>query len=174
MTLQDIKKAIVAALELNLPAVKVYASEVKEGFLKPSFFIDVVLTRQVNRPYFKDVTVSCQITYFSKADTYLDKADISDRLFEIFSNYLAVGDRYLTIANPDSEMIDEGGSKYLLFSFELNYTDGKEALELKIEIPQDDGSIVENTVIMSPKPEAGYTQDTVKLMGELQFNETEG
>ena len=166
MTLFDIKEALADILKMKLPDYKVYAKEVKEGTVKPYFSIEVIPVSVKNRIYYKDVSVTVNIRYYSKDETYEDIMAVSGHLAELFDLSLAVGDRVLTIESPEIEAPDENGTDYMQFSFDLNFQEGKEVLEVEVETEQ--GTI---TQVMLPDPARGYTEDTIDLIGELALND---
>lgn len=68
MDIEDIHKAIVKRLTTN--GCHVEPAEVKEGFPKPSYFVDMDYSsvEEVN-PYLDDIEIKCSIQYIPKIET---------------------------------------------------------------------------------------------------------
>lgn len=169
MTLTDIKKAVVEAIKGMFSAHKVYAAEVKEGFQKPAFFVEVIPVSIQNRIYYKVISLTVNIRYFPEEETYQEIINVAEGLSELFGKTLSVNERVLTIEGAENETTDEDGNKYLQFSFDLKYQAGAEVLEVEIETEQGT-----ETKIMLPNPSRGYAEDNIELMGELVLNDVEG
>lgn len=123
MTLADIKKAISTILKENFPTIKRYPPEVKEGFKKPSFFIEllpIMREKQGKYHYFRKVTVL--IRYFSESETELENLKMQDQLEELFSQVLKVNDRIITLEEVEGRIIDE----VLQLQFDISYVDSLE------------------------------------------------
>ena len=163
MTLFDIKESLRGEIKAKLPSHKIYAVEVKEGFKRPAFFVEVIPVNIQNRLYYKDVSVTVNIRYYPEGETYEEIMDISDKLTEIFGATLKVGDRVLTINNQESETTDEDGNKYLQFSFDLNYQDGNNVLQVI--------GLNGEPLVMLLDETLGYTEGNIHLMSELELTE---
>lgn len=123
MKLADIKTAIVARLQSQIPGVNIPAMEVKQGFKKPAFFVEIVPISKVNQSpgqFTRSVTVI--IHYFSVNETHIENLEMQDQLEEAFDLILTVGDRWLIIDHIESEIVD----KVLHFKMDLTYTDSRD------------------------------------------------
>jgi len=123
MKLTDIKTAIVARLRSQIPGVNIPAMEIKQGFKKPAFFVEIVPISKVNQSpgqFTRSVTVI--IHYFSVNETHIENLEMQDQLEAAFDMTLTVGDRQLTIEQTDGEIVD----KVLHFKMDLTYSDSRE------------------------------------------------
>lgn len=106
ITLSALKTALNAVLApLGL---KVYGSEIKEGFARPCFFVN--LTPVKSDTFKKDTsenTIMVEIVYFSENRTDLENLDMYDTLKGLLTPILAVGTRNLLVSNFRSEVIDD-------------------------------------------------------------------
>lgn len=120
MKLTDIKKAINTLLETNFPGHKIYADDIKEGFSRPCFFVELLpISRDNEGNGLYSRRVSVIINYFSRDKTSLENIKMQDQLEEIFGQTLTVGDRVVTINNIEG-YINDG---ILQFSFNIDYVD---------------------------------------------------
>ncbi|QNB48207.1 hypothetical protein BR63_19190 [Thermanaerosceptrum fracticalcis] len=162
MTLKEIKTVLSDKLKTAMPTVKVYAKEVKQGFTKPALFVEAIPVSTEKSVYYTDKTISVKIRYFSESGEYLDLGEKADSLIDLFSTPLVVGETTITISNTNSEIISGEENDYLDFSFDLSYTEWAEVLE-KVNVNGE-------TVFMLPDEAAGYTQDAISLIEELNLN----
>lgn len=123
MTLTDIKKAVLAKLKAKFPTHKLYGEEIKQGFTRPCFFIEIVPISTNNLDELYDQKrISVKVHYFSPNETNEENYSMSDELNKVFRLYLPVQDRNLHILSTDSTIVDS----VLIFSFDLNFIDAIE------------------------------------------------
>lgn len=123
LTLKDIKAAIISRLD-NL-GIEVTERDVKEGFVRPSFFVhldNVIKSPSGDEQIRRQITV--RIYYFpSSRYEYADEIlDIQENLESVFAAKLVVADRYLNINEVESFITDG----VLQFYFNIAYEEGKE------------------------------------------------
>ncbi|MHB9947327.1 hypothetical protein CF095_18480 [Clostridium botulinum] len=124
----DIKKSINAKLK-DIKDVKIYGSEVKEGFVRPSFFVQLFV--ESNDLFSYDITenyMTAEIVYFGKEKTGLENLKMYEQLKKSFSLPLELNDRKILPRKIRADFND-----VLSFRFNLNFYDdayiGKEKLE---------------------------------------------
>ncbi|ABR48573.1 hypothetical protein Amet_2419 [Alkaliphilus metalliredigens QYMF] len=130
ITLKDIKIAITTRLKNTLD-IEITSKDIKEGFKRPSFFIQLDNIRksaagvdQVKR----ELTVRI---YYFPSDRYqysIEILDIQEQLEEIFDTKLKVIDRYLNIDEIESITTDG----VLQLYFDIAYEEGREIDEVEV------------------------------------------
>lgn len=88
ISILDIKRAINSKLE-DIENVEIYGNEVKEGFERPSFFVQFFMEDDDLFSY--SVTenfIIVEIVYFSKEKTQLDNLKMYEKLKKSFSSPL--------------------------------------------------------------------------------------
>lgn len=111
----DIKKTVISILKENF-SYKIMASDVKDGFDKPSFFVYIPFfhasteTVTTNR---KTYEVEIQLNNSSTNELL----SVEEQLYELFSYTIKVNDRVFEIDNVESEIID----KNLYFNFVISF-----------------------------------------------------
>lgn len=126
MKLIDIKKAINSVMRDNFPDHKLYADDIREGFKRPCFFIELLpVARDNEGGGFYSRRVSVVINYFSKKGTDLENIKMQDRLEQIFSQALKIKDRVITINSTNGYITDS----VLHFSFNIDYLDSIDKTE---------------------------------------------
>lgn len=124
LALTDIKTAINTLL-INKLGYKVYGNEVKEGFDKPSFFVELLPNgTNVENQNFTSNMLTVVITYFQEIHTYQD-TDLSnikvyDVIKALFMPKLLVKGRYLTVSDFRFEYTNDD---FMQIYFNLNYFD---------------------------------------------------
>jgi hypothetical protein len=124
LALTDIKTAINTLL-INKFGYKVYGNEVKEGFDKPSFFVELLpnATNTENQNFTSNL-LTVVITYFQDIHSYLDtdlnNIKVYDEIKALFMPKLLVKDRYLTVSDFRYEYTD---TDFIQIYFNLNYFD---------------------------------------------------
>ena len=131
--LTDIETAVAKILVNN--NYMVMASEVKEGFPKPSCFIEVMpVSASVENKYRELVTVSVEITYHPEIETKEELIQKAEHFKNIFIyTPIPVRDRFLSV----NEVIFDTDKSELITYFELEFYQetNSEAEELpKMEI----------------------------------------
>lgn len=121
ITLVDIKEAMNNAL---LPiGLKTYGNEVKEGFSRPCFFVN--LTPVTSETFKKDTSensLMVEIVYFSKNRTDLENLQMYDTLKGILTPMLTIVTKKKLVRNFRAEVIDEDDHIYSV-KFDLNFYD---------------------------------------------------
>lgn len=117
MDLRDIKKAIVKKLKtLN---VNVVADDIRSGFEKPAFFVQLQFFNRNNSKNLSDTLITFNIHYFSKEKTDLDNIKMLDKLNDLFVDSLDVDGDIFTLENIEGEIYDN----VLQFKFDLKITE---------------------------------------------------
>ncbi|KEI18206.1 phage tail terminator family protein [Clostridium haemolyticum] len=120
--LVDIKKAINDLLKDT--GIKTIDNSVKEGFKRPSFFVQILPisgTDLLKSDTLKN-SYMVEINYFSKEKTQLDNIKMSDILKKKVFPYINIKERKLVPLNVRSTEIDG----ILSFRFNLNWLDSLE------------------------------------------------
>ena len=97
----------------------VTASEIDEGFQKPTFFIDVFSAGTVKQNQFYAVeTAAIELRYIPKVETREECIRVSEELKNLFlNNGIAVQDRFLTV----NEITFDTDKAALLAYFEIEF-----------------------------------------------------
>lgn len=120
LTLTDIKSAINTLL-INKYGYKVYGREVKEGFDKPSFFVEFLPNgTNIENQNFTSNSLTVVITYLQDVLSDLDNIKKYDEIKALFMPKLLVKGRYLTVSDFRYEYAD---TDYMQIYFNLNYFD---------------------------------------------------
>lgn len=131
ITLVDIKKSINQVLKINFPDIKPYAGEVKEGFIRPSFFTSIIpILFNYDTTNYSSNKLMVVINYFSENETELENLKMIDGLKKAFGMTLNVKDRYFTLRDIRTDITDG----VLQFKFDLNFFDGVEITKEEYEI----------------------------------------
>lgn len=126
ITLVDIKKSINQVLKTNFPDIKIYSSEVTEGFKRPCFFTQIVpATSDYETTNFTSNKLLVVINYFNENGTELENLKMHDNLKKAYGMTLKVKNRYFLLRNIRSEIVDE----ILQFRFDISYFDGIDKTE---------------------------------------------
>ena len=115
--LTDIQTSVGKVLQNN--GYTVIASEVKEGFPKPSCFIEVMpVSASVENKYRELVTVSVEITYHPEIETKEELIQKAEHFKNIFLyTPIEVKDRFLSV----NEVIFDTDKAALVTYFELEF-----------------------------------------------------
>ena len=120
LALTDIKLAINTLLK-NKYGYKIYGREVKEGFDRPSFFVELLPNgTNIENQNFTSNSITVVITYFQDVFSDLDNIKKYDEIKALFMPKLLVKDRYLTVSDFRYEYAD---TDYMQIYFNLNYFD---------------------------------------------------
>lgn len=123
----DLKKSINNLLKSIEPSYKIYGNEIKEGFERPCFFVQILPVSGTD--LFKSDTLEnsymVEINYFSKSQTQLDNLKMAETLKKKVFPYITIKDRKITPRNVRNEDI-EG---ILSFRFNLSWLDSLERKE---------------------------------------------
>lgn len=132
IALVDIKKAVSTALSPT--GLTIYGSEVKEGFTRPCFFVNLLpIASDTFKTDTSENSLMVEIVYFSANKTDLENLKMYDVLKGLFSPTLSVGTRKIRIEKFRAEVIDEEDHIYAV-KFDLNFYD----------------EIVDNTAVADP------------------------
>ncbi|QMV43740.1 phage tail terminator family protein [Cohnella cholangitidis] len=140
LTLKQIKKAINEAVIAKYPEIPVMSNDVKEGFPRPSFFVQMEDVTADNRLYVSERSMTVRIYFFPK-DRNKPNAEMLDKidgLQEVFDLNIKVEDRSITINETNADTAD--GVLHFDFSFMYLESRLKEPTEpLMAEIEYGDG-----------------------------------
>jgi translation initiation factor 1 (eIF-1/SUI1) len=140
ITLVDIEKSINTVLKTNFSDIRLYASEVKEGFKRPSFFTQIIpIYFNYDTTNFTSNKVMVVINYFSENETDLENLKMASELKKAFGMILNVSSRYFTLQNIRTDIADG----ILQFKFDLNFFDGIEKINYHEEATDIEISIKE-------------------------------
>lgn len=118
LTYKQIVKTITGMLLSKFPDIEIQASDVEEGFKRPSFFIELEADRD-SRKYYSIRTLTIRI-YFFPADRYVYSLEVLDKqqqLEELFDLVINVDDRVIQIASTSALVVD----KVLEFTVNVEY-----------------------------------------------------
>lgn len=116
VTMIDIKKSIVEKLE---PLGKVIANDIRSGFDKPAFFIQLMPLGDTPGVNISTITLMINIHYFPNDKIELENLKMLDNLRKIFIHTLKCGDRVFTLSDKRFDIIDN----VLQFTFDIRYTE---------------------------------------------------
>lgn len=125
ITYIDVRRAIVN--KLNLTTVKTYSKDVTEGFIRPSFFVqlDNVNRSGDNTQVHKSMTVQI---YFFPTDQYeyaIEVLNMQETLENLFDLKLPILNRLINVNDFNSGITDG----ILNVSFDIEFEDGREIIE---------------------------------------------
>lgn len=125
ITMLGIKEAVVSILKSNNPGINgPYGSEIKKGFIRPCFFVQIMpISSEIATKNYSENVVTVEIMYFSSGGTDLENVKMHDTLSSLFSVPLIIGDRKILPRNIRSEVVDDNAMGYnsMSFKFDLNY-----------------------------------------------------
>ena len=116
VTMIDIKKSIVEKLE---PLGEVIANDIRSGFDKPAFFIQLMPLGDTPGVNISTITLMINIHYFPNDKIELENLKMLDNLRKIFIHTLKCGDRVFTLSDKRFDIIDN----VLQFTFDIRYTE---------------------------------------------------
>lgn len=123
ITYKDIKKAVNGLLtkEFN---IEINSNDVKEGFIRPSFFVSFDNQTKSSTLTQIEKSLTIRINYFP-SDRYgnsIELMDMQEQLENLFDIKLPVKDRRFNIVDVTSTVTDG----VLDFSFDIEFSDAKE------------------------------------------------
>lgn len=149
--LKDIQTAVADTLKKN--GYTVTASEVEQGFKKPTFFVDVLpVSVQIQSKYSELVTVSVEITYHPQTETREHLVEVSESIKNMFLyTPLSVCDRFLSV----DELLFDTDNSTLVTYFELSFIQETNITEkpypkmkhLQTEVTQNNGTTTNNNPV---------------------------
>ena len=132
ISLIDIKTAIAERIK-SIGGV-VIASEVKEGFAKPAYFIDILPSDiETQNIFYELATVNVEIRYIPLLETSEACIIVSQTLKAMFTEPLKVGDRYLNAEGLTFEM----DASALILNFNITFMQNTDATLPEYEKMQD-------------------------------------
>ncbi|WP_146983545.1 phage tail terminator family protein [Kurthia zopfii] len=157
--MKDVKKAINSRLQAKFPSIEINSNDVKEGFARPSFFVELVgrrtsLTEHVDR----DINIT---VYYFPTDDYenaIELLDTQEQLESTFDLKFKVADRWINI--EDTSIVTTDG--VLNMSFSLEFNDARDITEDSNWLDK------EYTKPTGPPPEH-FEKYPVELMEDLNF-----
>lgn len=114
----DIKEAIVKKLKY-IKGVNIPAQEIRSGFDKPAFFVQIMPLGTVSNSDTQDVSINVYIHYFPESKTELENLKMIDKLNSLFVTTLKVKEDILTLYDKNSDIEDN----VLQFGFTIRYTE---------------------------------------------------
>ncbi|MCM3411464.1 phage tail terminator family protein [Metabacillus litoralis] len=137
ITYKDIKLSVNNSLinKFNLP---INSNDVKEGFSRPSFFVELDNFNPSSTLVQVEKNLTIRIYYFpsDRYDYSLELLDIQEGLESLFDLKLSVLDRQFTINDKTADVVDG----VLNFYFDLHFFDGKD------NDPSDEGELMDTLV----------------------------
>lgn len=115
MNLVDIQDTITKLLHDNFPTYKIVLDQQCDA-VKPTFFVSIRKINTDNALFYKDKLVNVAITYVNKEYNHVENNAINDKLDDLFTCTLQVGNDYLTINSLDFSEPDA-----LICSFTLRF-----------------------------------------------------
>lgn len=123
ITYKDIKKAINSLLT-NKFAIDINSNDVKEGFIRPSFFVQLENSNRSSDESQVHKSLTVQIYYFpSDRHKYsIEVMEVQEQLENLFDLKLKVLDRFFNIDDTNATTTDG----VLSFSFDIAFYEGRE------------------------------------------------
>lgn len=136
---KDIKKSVNEKLISEFD-YEINSQDIKEGYKRPSFFVEFDNANRSDTVEQVHRYLSINIYFFpSDRHSYsLEILDVTDRLESLFNLKLPVSDRYFNIVEVNSEVTDG----VLIFSFDIEYEEGKEAPNADLMQHLDVGRVI--------------------------------
>ncbi|HBF4442696.1 TPA: hypothetical protein KON86_002316 [Clostridioides difficile] len=101
----SVKKAIVE--KLKSLDIKIVANEIRSGFEKPAFFVQIIPIEMSSDPNFSNSILLINIHYFSKEKTELENLKMIDKLNVLFKDcILEIDGGELTIEEKSVEIYE--------------------------------------------------------------------
>ncbi len=151
INLKDIQTAVTDVLKKN--GYTVTASEVEQGFTKPTVFVDVLpVSVQIQNKYSELVTVSVELSYHPLTETREHLVEVSDSIKNMFLYApVAVCDRFLSV----DEILFDTDKSTLITYFELEFMQETNITEkeypkmknLQTEVTQNYGTATNNNPV---------------------------
>jgi len=121
ISLIDIKKSVNGVLSIT--GIKTYGSEIKEGYKRPCFFVQIMpITLDTFKKNTSENTISVEMNYFSAKRTDLENLQMYDTLKKNFGSNLQIGLRKILIRKFRAQTIDDIDNIYSI-KFDLNFYD---------------------------------------------------
>lgn len=121
VVIKDIVRAINGQLKASFPNINIQSTDVKEGYQRPCFYVDLVdFENELLMDEYDHKTAAFSIYYFpsDRLNNRLELLEIRESLINAFIGVLDVGNGFkIHILNTESN-IDDG---VLNFDFEIEY-----------------------------------------------------
>lgn len=122
ISILDIKKSINLILKNNFKNIKVHAGEVKEGFKKPSFFVQLFIENtDLFSTTINENSITIEIIYFGVDETELENLKVYEKLKKLFNLPITINNRKILPRNIRADFKD-----FLSFRFNLRFYDDVE------------------------------------------------
>lgn len=108
MNYTDIKAAVNKLLKTKYQGYKIYGKEIREGYDKPSFFVEII--DNGNHAKTKNIaegSFGILITYFQTKRSEEDALKKADEIKRLFGMYLEIGERKLLVKDYSLDFIGE-------------------------------------------------------------------
>jgi hypothetical protein len=128
LTYKYIVKTATDMLLAKFPTIEVQASDVEQGFQRPSFYVITENAHRESYRYYSVRTMDIVIYFFpTSRDNYaIEMLDTQQKLEELFDQNIIFGNRVVPILNTEHQIVD----KVLEFTIAIEY----------YEEPFDDGA----------------------------------
>jgi len=106
VTINDVRHAVMAALNRQFPTIKIYGEEIVQGFEAPAFFVKLlsaVQTQELGPRYMR--MHSFDVHYFPLDDKNEDAHDMAEKLYEVLEVIEYNGVQYRG-TNMNHEIVD--------------------------------------------------------------------
>lgn len=109
LTRVQINKAINELIKAEFPTVPIQSRDVSKGFNRPSFYVDLETNNMGTSQFTLERDMTCRILFFpTDRHEYKEEVyQVQDKLETIFGLNFAAGDRVITIAESDTDIIDK-------------------------------------------------------------------
>lgn len=131
ITPQDIKASYIAVLRKSCPEVKkVYETAVEEGYVTPSFFVQMIPMEFRKRQTISIVksTYLIETTYLERTKKEEDQMLIAAKIREGIGDYLTVEDRNILISDPEIQFTGQTRN-IMQFVFQLEFLEDVREIE---------------------------------------------
>lgn len=135
VTVDDVRKAVILALDEHFPDIDIYGEEIKQGFEEPCFFVKMFPTaqeREFNRRYKR--SHSFDIHFF--AETNAECHEMNEKLYE-FMEYISINGGLLRGKSMSGEIID--GVLHFNVDFEFHVMREKKVGPVMKSLTQEGG-----------------------------------
>ncbi|MCU6709404.1 hypothetical protein M6D81_11880 [Paenibacillus sp. J5C_2022] len=121
LTYKQIVRAVTNQLIDKFPDIEIQASDVEEGFQRPSFYVILDDIERDTRKNYSIVSMTIRIYFFpsNRYEYALEVLDMQFQLEQLFNLIMSLEDRVITINRTSSMVVD----KVLEFGIELEYHD---------------------------------------------------
>lgn len=117
VTVDDVRMAVIAALDKHFPDIDIYGEEISQGLEEPCFFVKLFPTahdREFNRRYKR--SHSFDIHFFAK--TNAERHEMNEKLYECME-YISMNGGLLRGKSMSGEIIDSVLHFYVDYEFHV-------------------------------------------------------